>query len=184
VPEEPRPGESARGLVRRLSLAKATAVVPTVRRGYVIGADSVVVLDGRVLGKPADTTEASRMLNELRGTRHYVMTGITVIDAISGRRLTDSVTSTVTLRNFSDQEMEASIASGAPLDKAGAYAIQDKDFRPAETMEGCYTNVVGLPLCRLVEMLHELGYRFPPDFPLTAPAECDNCPLAHGRTPC
>lgn len=184
IPEEPRPGESAQELVQRLSLAKAMAVTSKVDRGYVIGADSVVVLNGRIMGKPADAAEARRMLQELRGTRHCVTTGLTVIDAVSGRHLTCNVTSTVILRNFSDAEMEASIASGTPLDKAGAYAIQDQDFRPAESSEGCYTNIVGLPLCQLVEMLRELGCQLPANFPWSAPEGCHNCPLDQGRTSC
>jgi 23S rRNA (uracil1939-C5)-methyltransferase len=177
APEEPQPGESAQELVRRLSRTKALAVAPRVDRGYVIGADSVVVLNGQVMGKPADPAEARHMLRELRGTRHYVTTGLTVINVTSGHYLTDSVISHITLRNFSDAEMEASIASGTPLDKAGAYAIQDQELRPAESMEGCYTNVVGLPLCRLVAMLQELGCRFPPDFTPSAPEGCTDCQL-------
>ena len=181
--EEPRPGESAQELVQRLSWAKAMAVVPQVSGGYVVGADSVVVHNGRLLGKPADAAEARQMLRELRGTEHQVTTGVTVTEVASGRSLTDTVTSNISLRNFSDGEMEASIASGAPLDKAGAYAIQDSALRPAASMSGCYSNVVGLPLCRLVEMLEELGCPLPPRSAMSVPEGCDNCPFDQGREP-
>ena len=80
--------------------------------------------------------------------------------------------------------METSIASGTPLDKAGAYAVQDQDFRPAESSEGCYTNVVGLPVCRLVEMLRELGYQFPPGFTPSEPEGCRDCLLDKERPSC
>ena len=151
-------GESALEAVARLSLAKATAVASTLDSGLVIGADSLVVLDGRPVGKPADEEEARRMLRTLRGTRHQVTTGITVIDAASGRTLTGNMTSDVTLREFSDAEIEVSIALGTPMDKAGAYAVQDQDLHPAASWDGCYSNIVGLPLCRLLEILKELGH--------------------------
>jgi MAF protein len=181
VPEAPRPGESAAELVKRLSRDKALAVAPRVGRGYVIGADSVVVLDGSALGKPKDAAEARQMLEKLRGTDHQVMTGVTVVYVPSGRCLTDSVTSNVRLRHLSDAEIEASVASGTPLDKAGAYAIQDQELQPAAAMSGCYSNVVGLPLCRLVAMLRELGCPLPPRSAMSVPGGCDDCPLDQGR---
>ena len=157
IPEDPLPGESADEMVRRLSLEKAQAVARRIGGGYVIGADSTVVLNGRAIGKPADADEARRMLLELRGTHHQVTTGLTVIDVASDRHLTDSMASDIEMRDYSVEEMEASISSGTPMDKAGAYAIQDQDFRPGQMVKGCYTNVIGLPLCRLLEMLEELG---------------------------
>ena len=161
VVEEPLPGESARDIVARLSLAKAQAVASRQKTGWVIGGDSMVVLNGRPMGKPADTAEARKMLQELRGTRHQVMTGVTIIDAATERRLTDCVTSEITLREFTDEEIDASVASGTPLDKAGAYAVQDETMHPALSWEGCYTNIVGLPVCRVLEMLQELGCELP-----------------------
>ncbi len=151
-------GESPQETVTRLSLAKATAVASSLDHGLVIGADSMVVLEGRTIGKPADEEEARRMLRELRGTSHQVTTGITVIDLASGRSLTGSMTSDVNLREFSDEEVEASIATGTPMDKAGAYAVQDPDLRPAASWDGCYSNIVGLPVCKLLAMLNELCY--------------------------
>lgn len=158
------PGESPKETVERLAGEKALAVAARRKSGYVIGADSMVVLDGRPMGKPADDGEARRMLRELRGSRHQVITGVAAVDAASGRRVVDSLTSRVTLRQLTDAEIEASIAAGTPLDKAGAYAVQDPELRPAESWEGCYYNIVGLPLCRMAGMLEALGC----DLPATA----------------
>ncbi len=176
VPEDPLPGESAQDLVQRLSRDKATKVAEGLGHGFVIGADSVVVHQGKSMGKPANDGEARAMLRELRGTTHHVCTGLTVIDAGSGRSLTDSLTSQITLREFSDEEIETSVASGTPRDKAGAYAVQDTELRPASRWDGCYNNIVGLPLCRLLEMLSELGYQLPtqwsPPDSVTCGPEC------------
>ena len=184
VVEEPHAGEPPQDLVRRLSLAKASALAGPMASGYIVAADSVVVLGGRAMGKPADAAEARRMLRELRGTQHQVMTGVTVIDAASGRCLIESMTSEIKLRNFSDAEIEESIASGTPLDKAGAYAVQDQGLHPAESWQGCYSNIVGLPLCRLVEMLEGLGFPLPPRRPLAVAEGCGpECPLQQRRPP-
>ena len=184
VDEEPIPGESPNHLVERLSREKAEEVARQLGAGYVIGADSLVVLDGRALGKPVDAADACRMLWELWGREHHVITGVTVINVSSGERRTDSVMSPVVMRQFTRAEMEASVASGYPLDKAGAYAIQDQEFRPAELMAGCYTNVLGLPLCRLAEMLRELGYQSPstPAIPLCSQCLAP-CPYAEEGPP-
>lgn len=125
------------------------------------------------------------MLQELRGTRHQVITGITVIHASTGETLTESMASDVTLRDFSDEEIEASIATGTPRDKAGAYAVQDQELRPASKWEGCYTNIVGLPLCRLMEMLHRLGWKPAPGEVIEPHEGCGpECPaLGAGATP-
>ena len=183
VPEVPMPGEPPEDVVRRLSADKALAVASTVGQGFVIGADSMVVLEGEVIGKPTDAAEARLMLLRLRGTRHQVATGVTVVDAASGRYLSDSMTSNITLRDMSEQEIDASIATGTPLDKAGAYAVQDTELQPAQSWDGCYSNIVGLPLCRLGEMLAELGYPLPPDWPEKAARVCgDSCPRMHRGT--
>jgi len=181
IAEDPLPGESPEQMVRRLSLEKALAVRSSISEGYIIGADSTVVLNGRAIGKPADAADARRMLLELRGTRHHVTTGLTVVDAASGRCLTDSMTCPVLMREFTDAEMEASIASGTPMDKAGAYAIQDQEFQPASLLNGCYTNVLGLPLCRLVELLAALGCPLPSKGAMPLPQGCGaQCPFAKG----
>ena len=182
VAEELVEGESPTELVSRLSRDKAQAVAHTAKEGYVIGADSVVVHQGKAIGKPADAAEARRMLRELRGTRHQVTTGVTVIDAASGRLLTDSMTSDVQLRYFDDAEIEASVKSGTPLDKAGAYAVQDQSLRPAASWSGCYANIVGLPLCLVAELLESLGCPLPPRLEMSAPEHCGpQCPLSQRR---
>ena len=175
APEEPAPGELPADMVQRLSQDKARTVAAGMSEGYVVGADSTVVLDGRAIGKPEDEAEAREMLRELRGTEHQVTTGLTVIEVATGRSLTDYMTADIVMRDFSDAEMEESIASGTPMDKAGAYAVQDQDFRPARMKSGCYTNVVGLPLCRLTAMLRELGYTLPADLPASMRETGENC---------
>ena len=180
--EEPIPGESPQDMVRRLSQEKAQAVAATMNTGLVIGADSTVVFEGQAVGKPVDDDDARRMLRQLSGTTHHVATGLTVIDAASGRTLSDAMTSQITLRELSEQEIEASIASGVPRDKAGAYAVQDTELRPAADWEGCYNNIVGLPICRLLEMLRELEYRFPEGWSVPSAIACgEDCPVNGGR---
>ena len=169
-------GESAQETVSRLSQENASAVASPLDSGLVIGADSLVVLDGQPIGKPVDEEDARRMLRSLRGTSHQVTTGITVIDAGSGRSLTSNMTSDVHLRDISDEEIEASIATGTPMDKAGAYAVQDTVLRPAASWDGCYSNIVGLPMCKLLEFLEELGHGQSVDRKKAADYCGENCP--------
>ena len=184
VPEDPLPGENPAELVKRLSSAKAEAVASSLDSGIVIGADSMVVHQGEALGKPLDADDARRMLLRLRGTRHQVFTGITVVDAASGKKLTECLASDITLRHFSEKEIEESIASGTPMDKAGAYAVQDQVFRPAESWEGCYTNIVGLPLCRFLEMAAKLGHSLPNAKSDDVPPGCGpDCPFILRTSP-
>ena len=170
-------GESPQEMVERLALAKAASIASTVTHGLIVGADSVVVLEGRVLGKPADADEAREMLNALRGQEHQVMTGVAVVDGSVGNVWVASKVTGVTMREYSHSEMEDYIASGEPMDKAGAYAVQDRDFHPGARVEGCYANVMGLPLCLLVELLKEAGYTLGTGLPLVVPDECFECPL-------
>ena len=181
------PGETAQEMVQRLSLKKAQAVAGILAKqgdyAVVIGADSTVVLDGRIVGKPEDPDDARRMLTELSGTYHQVTTGVTVVDVASGRSITDCLTGDIAMRELSPAEIEASVATGTPMDKAGAYAIQDDDLKPGKLVEGCFTNVVGLPLCRLLEMLDELGCPRPPAWAAPAQSRCrTGCPFSGGST--
>ena len=181
IPEDPLDGESAEEMTRRLSLEKALAVSRNMSEGYIIGADSTVVWEGEAVGKPVDAGDARRMLRELRGTSHQVTTGVTVVDVATGRHITDALTSYIILRDYSDAEIEESIATGTPMDKAGAYAIQDQELRPGEMVSGCYPNVIGLPICRLLEMLAELGCPLPPlEFPESAVNCRRECPFRPG----
>ena len=180
--EDSLPGESPVEMVERLSRQKALAVAAGMESGLVIGADSTVVFEVQAVGKPVDDDDARRMLRMLSGTTHHVSTGITVVDAASGQILSDAMTSQISLRDLTDQEIEASIASGVPRDKAGAYAVQDTDLRPAADWEGCYNNIVGLPICRLLEMLQELGYQLPDGWTVPDAVACgDDCPTVSAQ---
>ena len=174
IPEDPKPAETPERMVRRLSREKALAVADHERAdsGYYVAADSTVVLHGESIAKPADADEAREMLTRLRGTAHQVTTGITVYDASTGRCVTEFQTADVLMRDFTDAEMEQSIASGTPMDKAGAYAIQDDEFRPAALQHGCYSNVMGLPACRVVEILAAMGCRLPDYEAMVVPPGC------------
>lgn len=172
-----RKGETPGDLVLRLSFDKARRVAARIDRAVVLGADTVVVLDGEVLGKPDNDEQAARMLGRLRGRAHTVTTGVTVLDARTGRRVSAVTSTCVTMRHYSDGETAVYVASGEPLDKAGAYAVQDPGFHPARSVEGCYLNVVGLPLCETVSLLRDLEVqaRLRPDW--QPPDQCRSCPL-------
>lgn len=158
VPEgPPTPGEGHERYAGRMARDKASAVSSRLGRGVVLGADTVVVLDGEILGKPESAGEAAGMLRRLRGRDHGVTTGLATVDSGTGRVETAAVTSTVHMRSYDDGEIAAYVASGEPFDKAGAYGVQDTGFRPAERVEGCYLNVVGLPLCRAADLLSLMG---------------------------
>ena len=185
IPEHQQDGETPEQMVRRLSREKALAAAAqqSAASGYYIAADSTVVLDGAALAKPLDAADARAMLTRLRGTAHQVITGLTAYDAATGRCLTDTMSADVVMRNFTDAEMEQSIASGTPMDKAGAYAIQDAEFRPAQLTQGCYSNVMGLPVCRVTELLAELGCPLPDWSAAAVPPGCtDHCPFAAANT--
>jgi septum formation protein len=140
-------------MVVHLAERKAAAIAKTLDEGLVIGADTTVVLDSLVLNKPVDDADARRMLRLLRDRAHEVWTGVVVLDASTGRRETGAVHSLVQMRAYSDAEIDAYVATGEPLDKAGAYAIQGGAGVFVAGIEGCYANVVGLPLCELTSLL-------------------------------
>ena len=157
VDERQQPGESPVALVQRLSRAKAAAVAPRHPDAVIVAADTIVVLDGLVLGKPADAEDAARMLRALRGRAHLVYSAVTALDAATGREVTEVSESRVWMRDYSDAEIAAYVASGDPLDKAGAYAIQHQGFAPVARIEGCYASVMGLPLGHLARALAAVG---------------------------
>lgn len=162
VPENPLPGESAGDFVQRISAEKALVAAARAPapapEAVVIGADTVVVLGNEIIGKPADPGHAFVLLQQLRGRPHLVLTGLTVLDQASGRRLTDLVSARVPMRAYSDQDIEAYVATGNPLDKAGAYAIQYDPFQPVDLphFQDCFANVMGLPVCRLLRLIRRL----------------------------
>ncbi|MHB0870017.1 MAG: Maf family protein, partial [Chloroflexota bacterium] len=141
-----------------LALEKARWVAAQRSEGLVIGADTVVVVGGQILGKPVGAEDARAMLRLLSGREHQVITGIAVVDAGSGGCRSDSVTTAVSFAPLSQEIIDRYVATGEPLDKAGAYAIQGFGALLIEGIRGCYNNVVGLPLRRLAEMLGEFGY--------------------------
>jgi septum formation protein len=149
------PGEYA----AELALAKARQVAAARRRrATVLGADTVVVLEGRVFGKPADDAEAAAMLAALSGRTHQVITGVALIGPEPGREETVAVRTDVTFRTLSPEQIARYVASGEPRDKAGAYAIQGRAAPLITGLAGCYFNVVGLPLAIVAELLAERGY--------------------------
>jgi septum formation protein len=157
VEESPLADEDPAATAQRLSHAKAQAAAVRLGEGLIVAADTLVVLEGEILGKPADPTEATAMLRRLRNREHRVFSGLTLLDAASGREATAVVETRVWMRPTSDEEIAAYVASGDPLDKAGAYAIQHAGFHPVARLWGCPANVMGLPLCRLDTMLRAFG---------------------------
>ena len=171
VDETARPGERPEDLALRLSRLKAETVAREVD-GIVLAADTIVVFEGRVLGKPRDEDEARAMLRALRGHWHHVHTAITLISNPQSPILQSLTpqssislldTAHVLMRDYSDAEIDAYIATGDPLDKAGGYAIQHPTFRPVARVEGCMATVMGLPVARLLPLLEDLGFLLPED---------------------
>ena len=124
---------------------------------YFIGADTVVVCDGEIMGKPKDAADAARMLFKLSGIAHQVITGFAVYDRERRDAISDAVTTRVYFKHLREEEIAAYIATGCPFDKAGAYAIQGGAAHMVQRIDGSYTNVVGLPLCEVVEALRRVG---------------------------
>jgi septum formation protein len=157
VDETVRPGEGPEAYAARVALAKAKAAAGRRREGIVIAADTIVVLGDEILGKPVDALDAERMLTLLSGKVHRVITAIAVLDAASGRTAIRTAVTNVRFRSLTEREISSYVGTGEPLDKAGAYGIQEKGSLLVEGIEGCYFNVVGLPLTLLAEMLKEFG---------------------------
>ena len=152
--ESGRPGETPGTYVLRLAEGKARACAAAARADQIILAADTVVVDGKdILGKPKDKVDAATILRRLRGHNHQVYTGIAVLRMSNGVLATDLCVTDVPMRNYSEDEVEAYVATGDPLDKAGAYAIQHHGFNPVEGLGGCYASVMGLPLCHLTRSL-------------------------------
>lgn len=155
---------SVKERAERVALAKAMWVADNERADVVAAGDTIVVDDAEVLGKPRDGAEAAQMLRRLRGREHRVITGLAVARR-GGKTVTGHVVSRVKMRQYSDSEIKAYVATGDPMDKAGAYGVQDRTFHPAEKVTGCYLNVVGLPVCELGHMLKQVGVKVILDLP-------------------
>lgn len=156
--EDVLPGESPDEHVMRLAREKAEAVAARGTAGrFFVGSDTVVVLDGRIMGKPADEAQAFEMLSALSGRSHQVITGIAVHDLVRAESLCREVVTGVTFKNLTEREIRNYIATGCPMDKAGAYAIQGGAVHFVRSINGSYTNVVGMPMTELYELLKSMG---------------------------
>jgi septum formation protein len=159
IDETPIPGESAHDLVQRLADAKAELVAArAVGPAIVVAADTAVLIDGKILGKPRTTDDAHSMLTKLSGHVHSVITGVTLIRLPDAERRSFVETTQVHFAQLSPEDLSRYLSTEEPFDKAGAYAIQGRAGRYISRIEGCYFNVVGLPLARLCHSLSELGW--------------------------
>jgi septum formation protein len=164
IDETPRAGEAPRDCAERLAREKALAVSRSRPKNYVLGADTIVVVDDVILGKPRDAEDAARMLRLLSGRTHAVITGVCVVGPVAsgqGSVVSDteiaSESTLVTFCKLSEDEIRLYVATGEPMDKAGAYAIQGMASRWIPRIEGDYSNVVGLPVALVYAMLRERG---------------------------
>ncbi len=157
IAEDLLPGEEPRDHVLRLARDKALEVAARVEGGFFIGADTIVVCDKEIMGKPKDAADAERMLRKLSGIPHAVITGFAIYDKALDSLLCDAISTRVYFKLLRDAEIRDYIATGCPFDKAGAYAIQGGAAHMVERIEGSYSNVVGLPLCEVIEALRKIG---------------------------
>jgi MAF protein len=170
-------GEPPTEFVLRMSQAKALAIQDVRRDELIVAADTIVVLDGKVLGKPADPDDAAHMLRQLRDRSHWVYSGVSVWHPANRRMICELGESLVWMRNYSDEEIAGYVDMGDPMDKAGAYAIQNAKFAPVYHVDGCRLNVMGLPLCHVGRALEKFGVVVPANVPGTCRAfdqhDCD-----------
>jgi septum formation protein len=158
IPEEPLPDEEAVAHALRLAGEKARTAAEREASGrFFVGADTIVVLNGRIMGKPVDAADAVQMLSDLSGQTHEVITAYAVLDTQDNVCIKRAVRTQVVFKRLSQQEIFNYVKTGCPLDKAGAYAIQGGAAHFVQEIHGSYTNVVGLPTCELVETLRQLG---------------------------
>ncbi|MCX7765395.1 MAG: Maf family protein, partial [Candidatus Sumerlaeia bacterium] len=156
---------SPREFALKAAFLKAADVARYYADGIIIAADTIVVVDDQILGKPLDEKEARQMLQALSGKKHQVITGLAVWNARTGATLLDSETTEVHFRPLTDTDIEEYIQTGDPLDKAGAYGIQHREFHPVEHLKGCYASVMGLPLCHLARVMRSCGVEPAGDLP-------------------
>ncbi len=168
IPETETPGEPHEAFVKRLAELKAEHIGNKRKTSFVIGADTIVVLGPKRLGKPGSKEEAKGMLESLSGRRHEVLTGIAIVRSGSGFRQVDSERTEVWFKNLSPSEIENYVETPEPYDKAGSYGIQGTGASFVERIEGDVTNIIGLPLNRLRKLLEKAGFNFPPECDLPA----------------
>lgn len=158
IDETRLPFEAPDAYVLRLARQKAEAVLPRYHdHQVIIGSDTTVAIQNDILGKPVDASDARQMLLRLRGVTHQVFTGIAVLRVADKKIWTDVIKTEVPMRAYSLEEVESYIQTGDPMDKAGAYGIQNPYFQPVASMSGCYASVMGLPLCSLSRLLGQAG---------------------------
>jgi septum formation protein len=160
--ETPPAGATPEAVAQSLALVKAREVAVRHPGAYILGADTLVTVDGLILGKPSDVADAARMLRLLRGRTHQVPTGVALI-APDGRETTLVETAMVTMHPYTEVAISAYLSTGEPFDKAGSYAVQGAGGALVAAVEGCYTTVVGLPLCQVVALLRDAGFAFVED---------------------
>ena len=165
IDETPLPGELPAPMTVRLAAAKARAVAERLPASdaprLVIASDTTVAMGDTILGKPLDGADATRMLQELRGRDHEVISAVSALRLPHFGQATCINRTTVTMRDYSDDEIEAYVATGDPMDKAGAYGIQSRDFAPVVALDGCYAGVMGLPLADFCDLLAAFGVQTP-----------------------
>jgi septum formation protein len=171
VDERPEAGEAAAAYVLRVARAKAHALAAAHPDAIVLGADTVVVVDGALLGKPRDRAEAASMLGRLQGRAHEVLTGVAVVRGETSAAALASTT--VEFGPMDPVEIAAYVATGEPMDKAGAYAVQGIASRYVTRIDGSYSNVVGLPIFVVHRLLGEFAGGRPQNSPAAPPPACD-----------
>jgi septum formation protein len=157
IREIPSPHEAPRDFALRVAEKKAQVVGERYPHAWVVGADTVVVLEGEILGKPRDRDDAKRMLQQLASREHVVVTGYALVKVAEGKKTGGVEETRVKIDSLEEREIDWYVNTGEPLDKAGGYAIQGKGAFMVEWIEGSYTNVVGLPLCQIMRLLKDTG---------------------------
>jgi MAF protein len=180
VDESQHPGETPEFYVQRVAEMKARKSAENAQHsGVILAADTAVVDGDDILGKPADESDAVRMLKRLRGHTHQVYTGLALLRKSDDYTLTDLTITDVPMREYSDNEIDAYVQTGDPLDKAGAYAIQHPRFHPVENLDGCFASVMGLPICRLTYLLQQ--FDIVPESPVGIRCQAElqyDCPIS------
>ncbi len=184
VDETPLPDEDGMEYVKRIAKSKALNAASQVGGSAMVITADTAVIDHRengkveIFGKPINPAEAASMLRRLRGHIHQVLSALTILSTRDGTILVDCCLTDVPMRNYDNEEIDAYIATGDPMDKAGAYAIQHTGFHPVEKLAGCYANVMGLPLCHLTRSLIKFGISPKTDVPRACQAALGyNCPV-------
>ncbi len=155
--ERPPAGVPPEHIPLLLSQRKASLCANDKSSGVIVAADTGVVFEGELLGKPDETSAARDRLQRLRGASHRVISGVTVREASGSNEASMSCVTEVTIRQLEEDEIEAYVETGKPMDRAGGYGIQDRDFRPVQSVQGCSTNVMGLPICVIPELFERIG---------------------------